>query len=144
MIEIRTSTGQAPGINITPLVDIVFLLLIFFLLTAFFIKPEGIGINLPQARGEAIAEPDEILVIVTAAGVVQLGNETVTLDELERRVAEALKEQPTRPVVVKADRKVALQAAVSVMESIKRAGADRIVIATETPPERGGAGRTGP
>ncbi len=132
MIEIRTSLPEDRAPNITPLVDIVFLLLIFFMLTAFFIRPEGMGVNVPEADAPAVDADSEITVVVDKEGAVLLGDVPVTLEELSAELAAALSADPTRPVVIKADRGIALQRAEEVMETSKKASAERLVIATES------------
>ncbi len=133
MIDIQRSRGGEVSVNITPLVDIVFQLLIFFLLTAFFVQPEGVDVNLPEAESGTLQESDEIVVVIDAAGAVTLAGVPVGLDELERQVGMALAASPDRAVVVKADRKVALQGAISAMERCKKAGAKKLIIASESP-----------
>jgi len=133
LIEIRAAAKPNGGINITPLVDIVFLLLIFFLLTAFFIRPEGLSVNLPGADAPPVAVSDEIVVVVESDGRIKLSGVTVSLPVLEEQVREALAEGPERPVVVRADREVRLERAVAVMERCKKAGAKKLIIATEKP-----------
>ena len=133
MIEIKAGRPLETGLNITPLVDIVFLLLIFFLLTAFFIKPEGLGVRLPQAHGAPLSGEEEIIVVVQADGGVVLSGVEVSLEELAEQVRKALTEAPSRPVVIKADRRVVLGKAVQVMDRVKKAGAQKLVIATESP-----------
>lgn len=132
MIEIKSGQPLDTGLNITPLVDIVFLLLIFFLLNAFFIQPEGIGVALPRADGEPVAASDDIVVVVEADGRVLLSGVRVSLDELQDKVKTALAQEPDRPVVIKADRSVVLGKAVTVMDRVKQAGARRLIIATES------------
>jgi len=134
MIEIKTGRTRDTSINLTPLVDVVFLLLIFFLLTAFFIQPEGVGVKLPEAEGTPGEVKEEIVVVVEASGKILLSDLEVSLDELEEQVRAALAQTPSRPVVIEADRRLVLQKAVSVMERCKRAGASRLIIATESPP----------
>jgi biopolymer transport protein ExbD len=134
MIEIKTGRPRDTSINLTPLVDVVFLLLIFFLLTAFFIQPEGVGVRLPEADGTPDDAKAEVVVVVEASGRVLVSDVEVSLDELEDQVRAALARDPSRPVVIRADRRLVLQKAVSVMERCKRAGASRLIIATESPP----------
>lgn len=133
MIDIKTAARPNGGINITPLVDIVFLLLIFFLLTAFFIRPEGISVNLPKADAPPVEVTDEIVVVIMADGKIKLSGVIVSLQMLEEQVRDALAADPQRPVVVRADGKVVLETAVAAMERCKRGGAQRLIIATEEP-----------
>jgi biopolymer transport protein ExbD len=133
MIEIKPATRIESAPNITPLVDIVFLLLIFFLLTAFFIQPEGLGIKLPSADAPAMQAGEEIEIVIEPSGRVLMGGEPVEISEIEGRVSLALSAGPERAVVRKSDREIALQRVVEVMDKCRKAGAERLVIATQSP-----------
>jgi biopolymer transport protein ExbD len=121
--------AKAVGLNMTPLIDMVFLLLVYFLLTAHFIEEEGIGVRLPSAASRVQRQDREVAVALSREGVVFLGGAAVGVDELEERLRAAAQDGETT-VVVRGDRDVALQAVVSVMEAAKKAGAARIVVAT--------------
>ena len=84
-------TSHVP--NLTPLIDIVFLLLVFFMLTSHFVRDEVLNIDLPEAdSGEALDEPQQIEVIITETGEYSLNSQIVTLEVLEIQLIEALKE----------------------------------------------------
>ena len=119
---------RAPGLNLTPLIDIVFLLLVFFVLTTHFVEEGGVAVRLPSA--EAIPEPPEepVTVTVTREGAVFLGGEEVEPGQLADRLQGELGLEG-RPVVVRGDREAPLQAAVGVLEAARRAGAARLVVA---------------
>lgn len=119
---------QAP---LTSLIDIVFLLLIYFLLTTNFMVDEGIGIQLPQANATAARSEKEISIQIDHQGTVFLENRAVPLNELFRLLKEKIHGRPDLPVVIKADRSIALNQAVRVMDVAKAAGAGRLVLATE-------------
>jgi biopolymer transport protein ExbD len=122
--------SPAPGPNLAPMIDIVFLLLIFFLLTTHFVQEEGLPVRLPAAesRGERPEEP--VTVTVARDGKVYLGAAQVALEDLSARLRAEVG-AGTRAVVVRGDREAPLQAAVSVLEAARAAGASRLVVATE-------------
>jgi biopolymer transport protein ExbD len=120
--------SQTTGLNLTPLIDIVFLLLVFFLLTTQFIQEDGIGVRLPSASASTTREKDEIAVAITRDGRLFVAGQLVPLSDLEQKLHSLLGADTT--VVIRGDRDVALQTAVSVMEQSKKAGAVRIVVAT--------------
>lgn len=120
---------KASGLNLTPLIDIVFLLLVFFLLTTHFIEEEGIGIRLPQAASRVERQEQEVAVAVTREGEVFVRGEAVSLGNLVERLKRELHGREST-VVIRGDRDVPLQTAVSVMEAAKAAGAARLVVAT--------------
>jgi biopolymer transport protein ExbD len=135
MIEIPVRPRKTQ-MNMTPLIDIVFLLLIFFLLTTHFIEEDGIGVRLPEADSRRNAEQHAVVVSMTRQGLLFLNGKRLTQRDLETRLHEALKDSDGA-VVIRADREATLQAAVFIMEAAKQAGADRIVVATLR--ETGGA-----
>lgn len=121
--------SQGTILNLTPLIDIVFLLLIFFMLTTQFIEEDGLGVRLPKASSAVDRQPDEVTVVLTADGRVHLKGQLLSAAELAPRLRELI--GPDTTVVLRGDQRVSLQAAVEVMEQAKFAGADRIVVATE-------------
>lgn len=116
---------------LTPLIDIVFLLLIYFLLTTNFMVDEGIKIKLPQAKASAPQTEKEITVYVDRQGRAFLENEEVSLAMLFDRLKEMIGGKENRLVVIRADRAVILNKAVKVMDVAKAAGAGRLCLATE-------------
>jgi biopolymer transport protein ExbD len=119
---------QAP---LTSLIDIVFLLLIYFLLTTNFMVDEGIQVKLPQANATSPQTEKEIIIYVDSSGNVFMDNRTVPLNALFTLVKGKLGKNSGVPVVIKADKSVMLNNAVRVMDVVKAAGADHLVLATE-------------
>jgi len=121
--------SQGTVLNLTPLIDIVFLLLIFFLLTTQFIEEDGIGVRLPTAASAVDRERDELAVVVTSAGELFVEGQRLSMTELGPRLRDLLGRDTT--IVLRGDWEVHLQQVVSVMEQARLAGAARIVVATE-------------
>lgn len=124
-IPVRNKTT---GLNLTPLIDIVFLLLVFFLLTTHFIEEDGIGVRLPSAASVTTRERNEVAVAITRQGDLFVEGERLRLDALAEKLRGLIKDDTT--IVIRGDRDVPLQTAVSVMETAKKAGAARLVVAT--------------
>ncbi|OPX40760.1 MAG: biopolymer transporter ExbD [Deltaproteobacteria bacterium] len=118
-------------VPLTPLIDIVFLLLIYFLLTTNFMVDEGIKVKLPQARAAAPQTEETITVYVDQQGRAFLGTEEVSIARLFDRLKEMIGGQQNKLVVIRADRAVILNKAVKVMDIAKAAGAGRLCLATE-------------
>jgi len=119
---------QAP---LTSLIDIVFLLLIYFLLTTNFMVDEGIKVQLPQADATSPQVQKEITISIDKDGRIFLDNRQIPLHELFQSLKGRLHGKNDAPVVIKADRSIALNTAVRVMDVAKAAGAGRLVLATE-------------
>ncbi len=116
---------------IASLIDIVFLLLIYFLLTTNFMVDEAIDLKLPQARSAAPQVQQQITIYVAQDGRILLGQEEVAQDQLLGRLKTAIGDRKDAPVFIKADRRVALNQAVRVMDLAKAAGAGALYLATE-------------
>ena len=129
-------------INVTPLVDVMLVLLIIFMVTAPMLS-QGIKVDLPQAAAEPI-EPDKLeplLLSVDAAGAMylNLGDPRQALDSarLLEIASAALRREPERPVLVKADRAVPYGRVVEGMVLLQQAGAKKVGFVTEPAvPER--------
>jgi biopolymer transport protein ExbD len=131
MLDIKYKRKPDALLNMTPIIDIVFLLLIFFLLSTNFMTQEGINVNLPLAESTAPQTQEEITVYITHEGLAFLKNEQVSDAQLYTRLKSLIGDDPEKLVTVKADRQIVLNRVVKVMDIIKSAGAGRLCIATE-------------
>ena len=127
----RRRAVAAPGLDLTPMVDVVFLLIIFFMVSTTFITLEtGLPVDLPQAQS-AQAQPSDLpTVTVTRDERVFLAGAEVPIAELAVLVQASLEATGLTTVVLRADEAVPHGFVVEVMDLIKRAGAQRIAIAT--------------
>lgn len=127
----RRSLATAATIDLTPMVDVVFLLIIFFMLTTTFITVEsGLPVDLPQAQTAVTSPSDLPTVSIDGFGEVYFGGTRVTEAELPALVSQALQETGQTAVVLRADSAAQHGQAVRVMDLLRQAGAERIVIAT--------------
>ncbi len=125
-------SSEAP--NLTPLIDIVFLLLVFFLLTAHFVKDEGIAIQLPQAESAAASDEEAAVeVALDSSGRILMGGEVVAVEALEQRLIETLAGKTKRWVTLRGDRQAQLQSAIAVLDAARKAGAESVDMVTEKP-----------
>ncbi len=130
-MEFRKKRREIIGLEITPLVDVIFLLLIFFMLSTTFVVSPGIRINLPKAKSEPVRhEPKELRIKIDAKGATYLGNRRASPEDLEARFREAARANPDTLVVVEADEATAHKYVVDVMDRAKSAGLHRLAIAT--------------
>lgn len=127
--EGRRRTSHTP--NLTPLIDIVFLLLVFFMLTSHFVRDEVLNIDLPEAEsGDALDEPQQIEVIINEAGEYLINSQIVPVGALESILIEKLKEQKEKVVRIRGDKEVDLGIAIDVFDAARKAGASGIDIVT--------------
>ena len=121
----------APGLDLTPMVDVVFLLIIFFMVSTTFIATEsGLQVDLPQAQSAQPQTSDLPTVTITNDGRVFLAGLPVGLGELVELLQAAIASSGQTTVVLRADGSVAHAVVVEVMDLIRLAGAERIAIAT--------------
>jgi len=118
-------------IDLSPLIDVVFLLLIFFIVTTVFIKETGVEISKPRAASSQDLDKQAILIAVTAEGRVWHGGREIGNDGVRAVVAALLEQTPTTPVIIRADAKAATEATVRVIDAAKLAGAESVSLATE-------------
>lgn len=121
-------------LNLTPLIDIVFLLLVFFMLTAHFIQDQAIDITLPKANSSKPIEKDEYVeVVLTPEGELQVDGKPVAKEDLEEIIRGALHAPNKHFVRLRGDHESNLGMAVHVMDAARRAGAESLDILTERP-----------
>lgn len=120
-----------PKLEITPLVDVVFLLILFFMLTANFIMQPGIKIKLPEAKTSKPQEQENIFVYVTPKGEIFLNNRNLKLQNLFNELKKEIRLNKEKIVIIKADEKVNLGLVVKIFDISKLAGAKGITISTQ-------------
>lgn len=126
-----TSTENTSSIDISPLIDVVFLLLIFFIVTTVFVKETGVEVSKPRAASSEDLDRQAILIAVTAESRVWHGGREIGQDGVRAVVAALLEEIPDSPVIIRADATAPTEATVRVIDSAKLAGATSVSLATE-------------
>jgi biopolymer transport protein TolR len=121
-------------INVTPLVDVVLVLLLVFMVTAPMMS-QGIDINLPTANQVDNAPEDRLTVSLDASGRAFLGNQPIALPLLEDRIRAHMAGRPTQVVYLRADESVRYGKVIEVVDLLKRCGVERIGFAYEIPKE---------
>ena len=124
-------------INMTPLIDIMLVLLIIFMVTSTAALESGLDIELPKTQITNEKKQDEILIVtLDKDGKVAIQGKTVTDAELPMKIAEALKTLKTESVILEGDTKAFLGKAVELMDIAKSAGAKNFSIAAEEDPNK--------
>ena len=118
--------------NLTPLIDIVFLLLIFFMLTSHFVREETINIDLPESEtGQQLKSDEPIVVLLDEHGDYFIGNIPLTAEQLEIVLREKLLLQSNKIIRIKGDRDSNLASTIKLIDLSRKAGAQGIDIVTE-------------
>ncbi|MBU3917482.1 biopolymer transporter ExbD [bacterium] len=119
------------SLDVTPLIDVIFLLLIFFMVSTTFVTSPGIHVNLPKASTKAeIKKPKSIEVTITDKNRIFLNGQLVKEQELRESLAAIYKETGLNNLVIMADGKVFHELVVFVMDSANQVGIQKLSIAT--------------
>lgn len=122
------------GINLTPLIDVVFLLLIFFMVTMTFTRDSSLQVNLPEASGETASDlPLRLEILVARNGTYAVNGRTLVnnrLDTLKDALTELAAGEQNLPVTITADAETTHQSVVTAMDAVAQLGFTRLNIAT--------------
>ena len=124
--------SEPAEINLTPMIDIVFILLIFFLVTTSFVRESGIQVDRPAAASSESVEGSAIMIAIRPDGEIWLDRRAVDLRRLQPTIARVHSRSPDAPVVIQADRGADVGLLVQVMDQIRLAGIRDIAVAAET------------
>ena len=138
-MKFKRSHREELQINITPLIDVVFLLLIFFMVTTTFSKETRLLVNLPEDNAEAAeAEVSQIEIVVSREGTYSINGRALVNSRLETLVQGLEIESGgdhTLPILLIADAEATHQSVVTAMDGIGQSGFTRLNIATQRPQE---------
>ncbi len=115
-------------INVTPLVDVMLVLLIVFMVSAPLLQ-QGIDINLPKAKGKDLPPEERVTILIKKGGIIYLNERPVTMDELIEKLSSISKLNPN--VFLKADRDVPYGLVAEIMGEIKSTGIEKLGMITE-------------
>jgi biopolymer transport protein ExbD len=118
-------------VNLTPMLDVVFIMLIFFIVTASFVKEAGIDVNRPDAATAERKEKGNILVAISADDQIWIDRRLVDPRALRANIERMHAENPNGAVVIQADKKSTNGLLVQVMDASRQAGVKNVSIAAE-------------
>ncbi|MBN1590955.1 MAG: biopolymer transporter ExbD [Pirellulales bacterium] len=130
-MPLKTHMDEQPTLNLTPMIDIVFLLIIFFMVGTKFTELERkIGLQVPEVtdHGALTAAPEKRVVNVYRDGTVTLDRDPVSLDELRSRLTSARMQYEDLGVLIRGDSKVVYQSVAEVFNTCKLAGINQLAI----------------
>jgi biopolymer transport protein ExbD len=128
---IRESRDEESDLNLTPMLDVVFIMLIFFIVTATFIKQAGIDVFRPEAL-TAIQKPTvSVLVAIGANGDIWIDKKRVDPSAVRAHIERLHAENPKGGLVVQADRQAKNEKLLAVLEAARAAGITEVAVATE-------------
>ena len=132
MINVRRSlrrSSKTEGINMAPLIDLVFLLLIFFMVTTSFVKETGIDVQRPTASTAVLKEKGNILIGVDPKGRVFLEKKQIDIRSVRAHIERCLAENPEGAVVIVADKASRTGVVIQVIDQCRLAGARNVSMA---------------
>ena len=141
-MKLRQTSGEdEPAVNLTPLIDVVFILLIFFMVSTTFQRESEIKIELPEASSDPVEERKELLeIVIDADGHYFIDEQQVVnteLETLQTAIRKFLGEQTEIPVVIRADRRTPYESVVRAMDATAQLGLVQMSLATSQPQNGG-------
>jgi biopolymer transport protein ExbD len=118
-------------LDMTPMLDIVFIMLIFFIVTTSFVKESGVTVTTPQAQTSSQQENANIFIAITEAGEVWIDRRPVDPRSVRAIVARLRADNPEGSVIIQSDEKAATGMLVEVMDQVRLAGVEGIAIAAD-------------
>lgn len=118
-------------LDITPMLDIVFIMLIFFIVTTSFVKESGISVNSPSASSAVQQDKASIFVAINNEGGVWIDKRQVDVATVRAIIARLHTNNPEGAVVIQADKKVSADQLMNVMDQVRLAGVNNIALAAQ-------------
>ena len=136
-VSSQRSSTTSSQINVTPLVDVMLVLLVIFMVTAPIIQ-QGVQVNLPQAKAGAVAATeDPLIVTIGKNGRLYLNDNPISADELSERLRAIKQLKADKEVYLRADQDVRYGVVMKTIAAIKQAGIERLGMVTRPPSEEG-------
>ena len=127
----RHSKNEEAQIDLTSMLDIVFIMLIFFIVTSSFVRESGVEVNRPQASNVVSQKDAGIFVAVTSANDIYIDKRLIDVERVQATLEHLLLEQPEASLVIQADEHAYNGTVVKVMDAAKGAGIKNIALAAE-------------
>ena len=127
----KDSAEEESNIDITPMLDVVFIMLIFFIVTATFVKESGIDVNRPDAATAVKKEKANILIAINAKNEIWIDRRQIDIRSVRPNIERLHAENPQGSVVIQSDRKSYTETLIKVMDAARSAGVYNIAIAAQ-------------
>lgn len=124
---------EESNIDMTPMLDVVFIMLIFFIVTATFVKESGIDVNRPNAATAVKKERANILVAISDKGEIWINKRRIDKRAVQANIERLRAENPQGTVVIQADKKATTEVLIAVMDASRAAGVFDVSIAAQEP-----------
>ena len=131
MRRMKRNSSEEDGIDISPLIDVVFILLIFFMVSTTFVKDAQLELQRPSAQSAEAADTKSVRISIDRQGAVYLGEEAIRLWMLQSRVREQLRASSQSSVLVIADRSTPTELLIDVVDQCRMGGAKDVGVITD-------------
>jgi biopolymer transport protein ExbD len=130
-MQFRSRPRRKVFLNITSLIDVLFLLLIFLMVSTTFLEQPGIKLELPEAQSAPIIEQKGFTLFVNKAGTIFLNDTEIAIEDLEAKIKEVLPKMKKSTIILKADQDLSHGLVVRLMDIVKKSGVKKLVIGTK-------------
>lgn len=130
-MQFTTRKRRKVVINITSMIDVMFMLLVFLMISSTFLDQPGIKLELPRADSSVAVEQRDYILSVDKVGKIYLNAKDVALDNLEETIKEALPKMKEGALILKADQDVSHGAVVKIMDIVRKGGVKKLIIGTK-------------
>ncbi|ABG39589.1 MAG: biopolymer transporter ExbD [Alteromonadaceae bacterium] len=124
---------EEAAIDMTPMLDVVFIMLIFFIVTASFVKESGIDVNRPEAATAVKKDRANILIAISDKGEIWINKRKIDVRAVQANIERLHAENPQGTVVIQADKKSTTETLIKVMDASRAAGITDVSIAAQEP-----------
>ena len=122
---------EEAAIDMTPMLDVVFIMLIFFIVTASFVKEAGINVNRPEAATAVKKDRANILIAISDKGEIWINKRRIDVRAVQANIERLRAENPQGSVVIQADKKATTETLIKVMDASRAAGVYDVSIAAQ-------------
>lgn len=136
-MKLTEKPARKIGINLTPLIDVLFILIIFFTVSSTFMEQPGIELKLPEAESSQSHTAQKVIVYVDKDQNLFLNDDPVTIENLAKSVESLISAQTDKSVVLNADKAVTHGIIIEVMDRLRKQGIYKIIVSTSKPFSQG-------
>lgn len=130
-MQFKEKKKKALGLNITSLIDVMFILLLFYVVSSTFVEQPGMKLELPSIKSQEVTRVENLMMFISKEGEIRLGETPVTLETLPAEIERMIPEIGEKTLVLKADKATEHGLIVQIMDIAKRSGLQKIVIGTK-------------
>ena len=130
-MQFKVKQKRKVMLNITSLIDVLFLLLIFFMVSSTFLEQPGIKLELPHAQSSEVVRQKDYTLFVDKEGKMFLNSDPIDLKALEAKLKEVLPKMEDGALILKADQDASHGIVVRIMDVAKRSGVKKLVVGTK-------------